>query len=1413
MSGAVLRCARCAAALCGAWLLLWCAVSTAQDVGERRQRVWSGPEVPLRSVDRLASWGGYLWIGSYSGLARFDGSSFEVLPSQQVGLPSDRIINLGVSPGGTLWVHTDGNRLMELRGDRFAPLRAPGQEDSPVVRTMRCGDRLMGWNNTHLYAWSPEHELRILHSFPATNWLGGGCFSQGDAVLLSASQALWLPGRGEQRTFSVPGSPNNAFIRSHEGPGGRRWLSTLEGLYEVGPQGLEEVLFEGERLPGLCEGHTSPGGTFYGRTEGAWWKINGRLEKLRDADSTEWCTAVLLFQGQEVYYATGSQVWRDGGGLVAELPGPVAHLEQSPQGDIWAAMSRQGLARLRAPEVEVLEPGYRLVFPLLYTRAGELLAGVWHQGVARWSPQALQERAAPDIIKTRRTRTSSGFLVSSLYEDRRGRIWAGSWDGLRPLEEAEEPSSPMAEISSSSVRAFLEDRQGRSWLARDTGLYQGDLAHPEAPWRPLGEAQGLPGGARIYALLEPAPGGLLVGTGGHGVYYRAPGQERFSPVEGPPSLSQSHARYLYEDPEQGDIWLGTESSGLCLIQWEQGAPVARCVSPGQRLPSPGVHCALPDGQGRLWFSSNEGISWVSRAHLLGVLSGQERHLLPVTLGVHDGMDDAECNGGFQNPCVRDGQGRLYFPTQRGIAQVDPASVRSPEPGAPRLVSVQIEGEPPRWSLDGEAVAVQMGPQQRRLRVRWSSPQLYHGEQSSFEVRLRGMEQSWLDTRGESVATWTNLPPGDYTLEVRAGLGSVWSQPTTLATVQRQAALEEMAWFRALVALALLLGVGIITWRYILGLRRRRDALERTVLERTATIAERNQELEDRAQLLSGANEALAQQQSLLEERSLRLGQANAALLSQKAMLAERTRQLAEQAERLTELSEVKNRFVANVSHELRTPLTLVQGAVRDLLGREELSPTAQRRLQVALRNAERLGELVEQLLEVARLEAGAVSLKVRRLDLASFLRRVAGRFAHHSEQQGIVLQLELEPEALPVYFAEDMVDKVLTNLLGNAFKFTPAQGHITLRLRTLQEGEQRLVRVEVIDSGPGIPAPKRRRLFERFYQVDQQDPRAPEGSGLGLAIARELVELHGGQIGAEAAPEGGSLFWFTLPLGVAHLSPEEIDTQRLTPMAQPALSPLASRGGDSLRVLVVEDHPDMRAYLVEHLQEQFQVQEAQDGAQALELALQSPPDVIVSDIMMPVMDGLEMARALRAAPRTASTPVLLVSAKGGQETRLESLELADDFLGKPFLMPELISRVRHLAARHTALQRQPEPLEAEDPAPSLPSALPLVDQQWLERLQALLEEQLHDAALCVDDLADAMNMSRRAFYRNTKRLVGSPPASYLRELRLQRAEILLKEGAYSTVAEVAAQVGMTATYFARAYKSRFGVSPGQHLRS
>ena len=525
---------------------------------------------------------------------------------------------------------------------------------------------------------------------------------------------------------------------------------------------------------------------------------------------------------------------------------------------------------------------------------------------------------------------------------------------------------------------------------------------------------------------------------------------------------------------------------------------------------------------------------------------------------------------------------------------------------------------------------------------------------------------------------------------------------------------------------------------------------------------------------------------------------------------DRTSQLQQQADKLREMDVVKSRFFTNLTHEFRTPLTLILGPAEQVLAHTQEAKTKQ---QIALlqRNAQRLLRLINQLLDLSKLEAGKVELTASPGDLIGLVRGTLLSFESLAHQKQITLRFTATQDRLGMAIDRDKLEKILYNVVSNALKFTSAGGHVLVAVTRGQVGEDAWVQLSIQDTGAGIPAAKLPYLFDRFYQADTSDTREQEGTGIGLALTKELVELHGGLIHIDSQQGVGSTVTVRLPIrqeSFSNVTPvddrpsDNSSIATLPPLANP--TPSAT---DAPLVLLIEDNDDVRAFIRSSLGNQYRILEAVNGEEGVRLGQEQVPDLVITDLMMPKMNGYQVCATLKQDERTSHIPVIMLTAKADLDSKLEGLETGvDSYLAKPFNQRELVAQMSNLIT----LRRQLRERYSRDTVwQTGVSALPSMEQVFLDRVRIAVEAHLADEQYSVDRLSDEIGLSRTQLHRKLKALIDQTPGDLIRLIRLQRAMDLLR-GGVGTVAEVAYMVGFgNPANFSTSFSRHFGYPPSE----
>lgn len=929
-----------------------------------------------------------------------------------------------------------------------------------------------------------------------------------------------------------------------------------------------------------------------------------------------------------------------------------------------------------------------------------------------------------------------------LFEDTDGTLYAGFEDNSIRIFDGENwfLAEPFRSLETEFIKA--PEAMHRSGQKLYIGHLKSLLVFENGSIRLFDETQprALAG---VQVMVENSKGVIFAGTSGNGLSriehntYR-----RYSKNEG--YLNSDIIRDIYLQSDD-TLWIATENIGLNrLILDENGAVLSSVsITRADGLRHNSLHRIIDDGLGNLWLSSNGGIMRIPQKALNNFADGK----IPNFPGIHfdekDGMINREANGGVQSAGVLTAQGQLWFPNQHGITIINPRHFQTQQMEKPLLPIIEnIETGNGFWPVIADSV-YRIPKNQRDLRVNFTAPNFVYQERVHFSYMLEGVNATWQSATQARQAVFTALPPGLHRLKVRAGYTN--SEPAeAVITLSVPYKLYETPWFLGL----MLMGAAAFIW---------------------AAFKYRIRHLQAR--------------ENKLQQR------------------------VDEQTRELQKATEQKTRFFTGITHELKTPLALIMGPLDDMAEEPEKITLEQLKTRLPLmhRNSLRLKQMVDQILDVSKLNADAMQLTLRPVHLSELSRRIAGQFQSWLAQKALTLHIEANPVHSEVYVDPDAWERILINLLSNAIKFSPEGKRILLEINDLGDDMQ----VSLQDEGLGIPANKQQKVFEYLYQVGGDN--AAGGTGVGLFLVKGLVEKMGGTISLQSEPGKGSKFIITLKKGYAHFDTTHTIRHEILEASENKLqlkkraNPIhdSTRSGKTTleQILVVEDNADFRDYLSSILQTKYSVLTAANGKEGLALLATEIPDLIISDVMMPGMDGLEFVHTLRKEDRFRHLPVIFLTAKN-HETDIETglSTGADIYLTKPTRTRMLLSQIEAVLRRERVLRGQEfYPAEKEE-------------SEFVRKVRELIYRQLANPLLGVDMLADALYISRATLYASWKREMDITLNTYIKKLRLAEAKILLTEKRFN-VQEAARAVGyMDANYFSTSFKKEFGISPSDIKR-
>ena len=950
--------------------------------------------------------------------------------------------------------------------------------------------------------------------------------------------------------------------------------------------------------------------------------------------------------------------------------------------------------------------------------------------------------------------------VKVLFQDSQQRIWVGTWGKGLIMWDVKNgvfrnyinDRSDEHTLADNFITSIAESKDHKLWIATAFGVSVLELEKLESGFfknylYKKDHHKGL-SHPRAEVVFCDHSGQIWVGTGDGGLNLYNQAQDTF--------------RYFLHDPDDPKT-LGSNrvisifedrasrlwvgTFGGGLHRYEPDKQLFIHFKEQEGLPSDIVTGIVEDSDGFLWLTTNMGLSKFD----------VDKNIF-TNYFKQDGLLGDQFNE--RAICFSHRAGEIYAGGKDGVTFFHPDSIRNNAFVPPVVISsikkYVTQGQQTRTvDIEGAGTIkyIEVPFSQNTLAFEFAALNFRQTFKNQYAYKLEGLGRSWNDLGPKREVTFSNLPSGKYNLRVKGSNNDgVWNEQGISLEIR-----VLPPWYRTWWAyLSYILAFGSLFYFY-----RKREL--------------REQELKHQLEL-----EHL-------------------------------------ESEKLKEVDQLKSRFFVNISHEFRTPLTLILGQLDSSMERIK-DESVKSKLGMAFRNGKRLLQLINQLLDLSKLEAGSMKLHAVEKDLIPFLKNLYFSFESLAEQRKLSLVFQCTETSMPLFFDEYKLEKVFFNLLSNAIKFTPEGGKIAMIVE--KADAPFFVKITIRDTGVGIPAERLPFVFNRFFQVDSSRTREREGTGIGLALVKEFVGLHSGQVSVKSQEGLGADFVVVLPFGerTDKLAEEEMPAFDLSPTDAITLADKPVKGFskndkevDKAQLLIVEDNADVRSYLHEHLVEAgYQIIEAVNGENGLALAQEHLPDLILTDVMMPRMDGYAFSRHIRSDERTSHIPIIMLTAKAAEDDKIEGLEIGvDDYLTKPFSAKELHVRVANLIRQRQQLRERFSRATVIRPAEV--SAIS-VDQVFLEKIIHAIESHISDEQFGVETLSNAVNMSVTHLNRKLNALIGQSAGHLIRSMRLQRAADLLAQNA-GNVAEIAFQVGFSVPEnFSRSFKKQFGCSPGEYQK-
>lgn len=1355
---------------------------------------------------------GWMWFATDDGLNKFDGTNFTVYrhqPGDSSSLRSNEILALHEDRSGNLWVGASGGAisLYDRRRDKFINYpenthpagrntHPPGKNASPtegnaspaagdtpgflpnaVVRSI-CSDYLgkiwiAQFETPYILDPATGHLSRVdllpNTTAPSSKMTLFCVFEDSHhRMFIGTDKGLFLYIRATHtfRQFKHDSSDRSSLVEDHvkaltEDKDGRLWVGTQKGLCMMRSDGNgfisytqmegKDTVLEGQEINSIAADK-----------DGMLWI--GTMEGLHVLDPVTRHSESFMPDEENIHSLTSKAI---------------RSIYIDKEGIYWFGTYRGGVNKydknLNLFNVKLSDAfhdnGSRSTIITSFAERKDGNVWVGTDGGGLYIFDRKTERLRHVSIRFD-GKVASPLAVLSLMVSPKGQLYIGTYgNGLIIMDTATGKIRHLTmgmsagNLNANDIYYIMEDSKEQVWLGTNgqgVNVLKGDkvIARYDPKPKTAGDRY-LPVNGYIRTIVEDTEGNIWIGSHGSGLAVYHPNTGGFTVYKQNDSqLPGDKIQALLPD-NKGQMWIGTYGGGLSVLNEKNGQFTNFSEKDG--LLNNTIYQMVEDTLGKIWISTNTGIS---------CLDPQSKTFRNYTS--YNGLQNSNFVRGAG---IRLSDGELFFGGLQGFNYFNPAGLTlNRNVPAVVLTDLLLSNKsviPGRQSPIREQISVASEIRlayKQNFALRFVAMNYTIPGHNHYAYKLEGFDKDWNYTGSMNTAYYTNLDPGEYIFRVKASNNDdVWSRGDTSIRIY----VRPPFWRTVYAYIFYVLAAGGLL------LYSRHRALSK--LRRKFELEQERQEVR-----------------------------------------------------RVQELDRLKLKFLTNLSHEFRTPISLIMGPVDQLLS-EQKNERSLDKLHMIKRNARRLLNLVNQLLDFRKMEEHELKLQLSEGELVSFVKDICNAFADLSERKHINFAFNSDADRLYVLFDRDKIERILFNLLSNAFKFTLEGGTITLTLQVQEaaaDTRQKWVAIKVIDNGIGIPPDKKEKIFERFFQNSAAGTVLNQGTGIGLSITKEFVRMHGGDIAVESQPGHGSIFTIRLPLTTVEADQPEtaqsIDDQSLDdrpaedqsgedqprdnqprdgqPVAdqQPALAGIGMPS-----ILLVEDNEDFRFYLKDNLRNHYNVIEAADGKEGWRKALSSHPQLIVSDISMPFMNGILLTRKLKADKRTSHIPVILLTAHTGQGQQLEGLKTgANDYITKPFNFEALNAKIKNLLALRNTLQTAySKQIKVQTPELRIESE----NERLLHMVVAYIEDNLTNPQLSVALLSKQVGMSRSSLYSKLLEITGQTPVEYIRSFKLEKAAALLEKSDL-TIAEVAYHVGFsTPNYFARAFKAKYNMLPSEYI--
>ncbi|MBV6422136.1 MAG: Sensor histidine kinase RcsC [Ignavibacteriaceae bacterium] len=1326
------------------------------------------PNVPCVYQDRT----GYLWFGSYHGVYRYDGYTFKpYIDFMEISsdVTDEEVDAICEDSEGNIWIG-------HIRGiDKLNP-----ETDAVTHYILNPEMPLTDWSN---------HVLAVLEDSKSRLWVGTG-----DGLYLFNETAQTFK-RIIHDSSEVNSIINNTVDAIYEDSTGNVWFGTGGGLDRLDNSDEKFIHCWNEKINSS-------------KQDGGIYSI---LSIFEDSDGVLWLgtwAGLVEFKKENNSFTVYQNNPKDPQSLSTNY---VSSICEDLNGNLWLGTDGIDVFNKQSKKFthyfyNESEPGglsHNRVSKILLDKSGTIWITTYGGGVNKYTPP---NKYVKKYFLEKKDIGTIGW--QNFAEDNSGKIWLGTEKKLISFNPEKELFKE--ELLKEKIETIFTDRNGTLWIHNtNTGAlyYKKDK---EEKLKQFYLSDGKPFYEFVYSMDNCRDGTIWIGTHDGKILKFDQHKKNVEQIK----KYESEITAVYEDRE-GLLWIGTFDAGI--IGYNPALKTfSRFISDPKdslTLSSNQVYDLCEDGSGTLWAVTNSKPNKFDKISQKFIRWGGKEGFPQDAFSL---IDDDSGNlwmstgsGAVKfNPVTKEltkyqdiklgmsykvKNGELYFVSttffneKQSLQRINPDNIFN-NSFVPPVVITSFKKFEKQFPFGRE---IQLTYDENFISFEFAALSFINPEKNQYAYKMEGVDKDWINSGSRRYASYPNLNPGEYIFRVKgSNSDGVWNEEGTSVAI-----IISPPWWKTWWAYS---SYALIFAFTLYGIRR----YEMNRLK-----------LKDKIKL----------DEAVLKEKE--------------------------------ETDKMKSSFFANISHEFRTPLTLILGPAEKISSKT--SDDVVKDANIIKRNSRRLLQLINQLLDLSKLESGKLKLEVSKGNIVSFVKGVALSFESLAESKDISLKIHSEKEFIEMYFDKEKMMKILTNILSNAFKFTSEEGKITVSVAVQnaefisashskleipkQVRDDNIVEIKIRDTGIGIAQEEIPKLFDRFYQVDSSHTREYEGTGIGLALTKELVELHHGRIIVES--EKGSWTEFTLqfPIGRDHLKDEEIIEEKeiksdviLNPdeigrknlslsnsnyqsneAALDSSSSFSSRtpqndnvmNEDKTIILVVEDNYDMRQYIRESLDGNYLIEEAVNGEQGVRKAEKIIPDLIISDMMMPKMDGNELVRILKNDEKTSHIPIILLTAKAGQENKLEGLEIgADDYLTKPFDIKELQVRIKNLISIRKKLQEKFSKIATQIPEINK-QKLSSLDEKFMIRVGEVIDKHISEEEFDIEEFCREIGMSRTQLHRKLKALTGKSASIYVRSVKLEKARKMIADQT-GNISEVAYALGFSSpAYFSKCFKEEFGYPP------